>query len=99
MVCAAALAAFLGVLALAARPAAAQESAQPLRFTLKTIENEAGVRVILEFNVQGSSSWQLCYLVRHGSQIWAFNFGALKEDFYQLQPIFEQSLQTLRFLP
>jgi len=59
---------------------------------------EAG-RVIVEFNVQGSSSWQLCYIVRQGEQIWTFNFGAAKEDFYQLQPIFEQSLQTLRFLP
>lgn len=61
--------------------------------------NDDAGRVILEFNVQGSSSWQLCYIVRRESQIWTFNFGAVKEDFYQLQPIFEQSLQTLRFLP
>ncbi len=61
-------------------------------------DDEAG-RVILEFNVQGTSSWQLCYIVRQGTQIWTFNFGATKEDFYQLQPIFEQSIQTMRFLP
>lgn len=61
-------------------------------------DDEAG-RVILEFNVQGESSWQLCYIVRQGTQIWTFNFGAIKEDFYQLQPIFEQSIQTMRFLP
>lgn len=61
-------------------------------------DDDAG-RVILEFNVQGESSWQLCYIVRREAQIWTFNFGALKEDFYQLQPIFEQSMQTLRFVP
>ncbi|HEX9426932.1 MAG TPA: N-acetylmuramoyl-L-alanine amidase [Candidatus Polarisedimenticolia bacterium] len=45
------LTAALAVLALgggSSRPAGAQES-QPLRFTVKTIENEAGVRVVLEF--------------------------------------------------
>jgi hypothetical protein len=61
-------------------------------------DDDAG-RVILEFNVQGESSWQLCYIVRREAQIWTFNFGALKEDFYQLQPIFEQSMQTMRFVP
>jgi N-acetylmuramoyl-L-alanine amidase len=46
---AALLAALVSVLFVAAPPAAAQ-GGQPLRFTLKTIENEAGVRVLLEFN-------------------------------------------------
>jgi hypothetical protein len=60
-------------------------------------EGQAG-RAILEFNVQGASTWQLSYMVRQGSQIWTLNFSAAKEDFYLLQPIFEQSLQTVRFL-
>lgn len=56
-------------------------------------------RAILEFNVQGSFSWQLSYILRREEQIWTFNFGAAKEDFYQLQPIFEQCMQTVSFLP
>lgn len=61
-------------------------------------EQETG-RVILEFVVENESSWQLCYLVRREAQVWVFNFAAAKEDFYQIQPIFEQSIQSMQFLP
>jgi hypothetical protein len=61
-------------------------------------EQETG-RVILELVVQDKSLWQLSYLVRREAQVWTFNFTAVKEDFYQTQPVFEQSIQSMQFLP
>jgi hypothetical protein len=55
---------------------------------------EGGDPVIL-----GAVSWQLTYALRHGDQVWNLNFGAIREDFPRLQPIFDQSLQTVRFTP
>jgi hypothetical protein len=61
-------------------------------------QQEAG-RVLFEFNVADGSSWQLSYVVRREGEIWSFHFASAKDEFYQMQPIFEQSFQTLRFLP
>jgi hypothetical protein len=61
-------------------------------------EQETG-RVVMEFVVEDQSSWQLSYLVRRDAEVWTFNFGALKDDFYQIQPVFEQSMQSMQFLP
>jgi len=61
-------------------------------------QQDAG-RVIFEFVVPSGTSWQLSYVVRREAQIWSFHFAAAKDEFYQMQPIFEQSIQTLRFPP
>jgi hypothetical protein len=31
--------------------------------------------------------------------VWDINYGALREDYPRLQPIFDQSLQTVHFVP
>jgi len=61
-------------------------------------EQDTG-RVILEFAVQDETSWQLSYVVRREAQVWTFNFAAIQGDFYQTQPVFEQSMQSMQFLP
>ncbi|HKY83491.1 MAG TPA: hypothetical protein VJ160_01555 [Anaerolineales bacterium] len=55
--------------------------------------------LLLEFVSGDAVSWQLSYGVRQGAQVWNFNYGAAQEDYPQLQPVFDQSLQTVRFLP
>jgi hypothetical protein len=66
--------------------------------TVQFREQSTG-RLILELVVQDKSLWQLSYLVRREAQVWAFSFAAVKEDFYQIQPVFEQSIQSMKFLP
>ena len=61
-------------------------------------EQDAG-RVLFEFKVADGTSWQLTYIVRRERTIWSFQFAATRDEFYQMQPIFEQSFQTLSFLP
>jgi len=55
--------------------------------------------LLLEFVLDEDASWQLSYGVRQGSQVWNFNYAGAREDYPQLQPAFDQSLQTVRFLP
>jgi serine/threonine-protein kinase len=55
--------------------------------------------LLLEFTSGDAVSWQLSYGVRQGAQLWNFNYGAAREDYPQLQPIFDQSLQTVQLLP
>jgi hypothetical protein len=55
--------------------------------------------LLLEVASGDAVSWQLSYGVRRGAQVWNFNYGAAKEDYPQLQPIFDQSLQTVQFQP
>jgi hypothetical protein len=55
--------------------------------------------LLLEFVLEEEASWQLSYGVRQGDQVWNFNYAGAREDYPQLQPIFDQSLQTIRFLP
>jgi serine/threonine-protein kinase len=59
-------------------------------------DGEAGW-MLFEFTLEEVVSWQLTYAVRHADQIWNFNYGALREDYPQLQPVFDQSLQTVHF--
>ena len=55
--------------------------------------------LLLEFALGEAVSWQLSYGVRQGAQVWTFNYSAAREDYPQLQPVFDQSLQTVQFLP
>ena len=55
--------------------------------------------LLLEFVLDEDASWQLSYGVRQGNQVWNFNYAGAREDYPQLQPIFDQSLQTIHFLP
>jgi hypothetical protein len=55
--------------------------------------------LLLEFVLEEDASWQLSYGVRQGDQVWNFDYAGAREDYPQLQPIFDQSLQTIRFLP
>jgi hypothetical protein len=41
----------------------------------------------------------LSYAARRGELVWNFNCGASREDYPQLQPVFDQSLQTVPFMP
>jgi hypothetical protein len=61
-------------------------------------DGEAGW-MLFEFAVEDAVSWQLSYAVRRGDQVWDINYGALREDYPGLQPIFDQSLQTVHFVP
>jgi hypothetical protein len=61
-------------------------------------DGEAGW-MLFEFTLNDIASWQLTYAVRHGDQVWNLNYGALREDYPQLQPIFDQSLQTVQLEP
>jgi hypothetical protein len=61
-------------------------------------EGEAGW-MLFEFTLEEAVSWQLTYALRHGGQVWNLNYGALREDYPRLQPIFDQSLQTVQFTP
>ena len=61
-------------------------------------DGEAGW-MLFEFTLEEAVSWQLTYALRHGGQVWNLNYGALREDYPRLQPIFDQSLQTVRFTP
>jgi serine/threonine-protein kinase len=61
-------------------------------------EGEAGW-MLFEFTGDDGVGWQLTYAVRHGDFVWNFNFGAVREDYPLLQPIFDQSLQTVVFTP
>jgi hypothetical protein len=61
-------------------------------------DGEAGW-MLFEFTLGEAVSWQLSYAVRHGDQVWDLNYGAVREDYPLLQPIFDQSLQTVRFTP
>ena len=61
-------------------------------------DGEAGW-MLFEFAVEDAVSWQLSYAVRRGDQVWDINYGALREDYPSLQPIFDQSLQTVHFVP
>ena len=61
-------------------------------------DGEAGW-MLFEFVVGDAVSWQLSYALRRGDQVWDFNYGALREDYPSLQPIFDQSLQTVHFVP
>ncbi|MBM2842668.1 MAG: hypothetical protein HW404_505 [Anaerolineales bacterium] len=61
-------------------------------------DGEAGW-MLFEFAVEDAVSWQLSYAVRRGDQVWDINYGALREDYPRLQPIFDQSLQTVHFVP
>lgn len=61
-------------------------------------DGEAGW-MLFEFDVEDAVSWQLSYAVRRGDQVWDINYGALREDYPGLQPIFDQSLQTVHFVP
>jgi serine/threonine-protein kinase len=56
------------------------------------------VWLLTEFVLEEEASWQLTYGVRHGDQVWNFNYGGARDDYPQLQPIFDQSLQTVSFL-
>jgi len=60
-------------------------------------QGEAGW-VLLEFVLVEEVSWQLSYGVRQGDQVWNFDYAGAREDYPQLQPIFDQSLQTVSFL-
>jgi len=55
--------------------------------------------LLLEFVLEEEASWQLSYGVRQGGQVWNFNYAGARDDYPQLQPIFDQSLQTIHFLP
>jgi serine/threonine-protein kinase len=61
-------------------------------------DGEAGW-ILFEFTLGEAVSWQLSYAVRHGDQMWNLNYGAVREDYPRLQPIFDQSLQTVDFTP
>ena len=61
-------------------------------------DGEAGW-MLFEFAVEDAVSWQLSYAVRRGDRVWDINYGALREDYPGLQPIFDQSLQTVHFVP
>jgi serine/threonine-protein kinase len=61
-------------------------------------DGEAGW-MLFEFPGADATGWQLTYAVRSGDFVWNFNFGAVREDYPRLQPIFDQSLQTVRFTP
>jgi serine/threonine-protein kinase len=61
-------------------------------------DGEAGW-MLFEFAVEDAVSWQLSYALRRGDQVWDINYGALREDYPGLQPIFDQSLQTVHFVP
>ena len=61
-------------------------------------DGEAGW-MLFEFVVGDAVSWQLSYALRRGDQVWDINYGALREDYPGLQPIFDQSLQTVHFVP
>ena len=61
-------------------------------------DGEAGW-MLFEFTHEDTVTWQLTYAVRRGDYVWNFSFGAAREDYPQLQPIFDQSLQTVRFTP
>lgn len=55
--------------------------------------------MLFEFTLEDAVTWQLTYAVRQGDFVWNLNFGAAREDYPLLQPIFDQSLQTVRFTP
>ena len=55
--------------------------------------------LLLEFVLEDDTSWQLSYGVRQGDQVWNINYAGARADYPQLQPLFDQSLQTVRFLP
>jgi len=69
-----------------------QSGAVPFR------DGEAGW-MLFQFTLGEAVSWQLTYAIRRGDQVWNFNYGAVREDYPRLQPIFDQSLQTLDFTP
>ena len=53
------------------------------------------------FEIMGEEAvvWQLSYAVRRGNLVWNLNYGAVRGDYPGLQPIFDQSLQTVHFIP
>lgn len=62
-------------------------------------DGEAGW-MLFEFTLgEDAVSWQLTYALRRGDQVWNLNYGAVREDYPRLQPIFDQSLQTVHFTP
>jgi serine/threonine-protein kinase len=61
-------------------------------------DGEAGW-MLFEFVGPESVSWQLSYAVRRGDSVWNLDYGAVREDYPRLQPIFDQSLQTVVFTP
>jgi len=61
-------------------------------------DGEAGW-MLFEFTLEDVVSWQLTYALRQGDQVWNLNYGAAREDYPVLQPIFDQSLQTVQFTP
>jgi serine/threonine-protein kinase len=61
-------------------------------------DGEAGW-MLFEFKLGEAVSWQLSYALRRGGQVWNLNYGAVREDYPLLQPVFDQSLQTVHFSP
>jgi len=61
-------------------------------------EGEAGW-LLVEFVLGEEASWQLSYGIRQGDRVWNFSYAADRQDYPQLQPLFDQSLQTVKFLP
>jgi serine/threonine-protein kinase len=61
-------------------------------------EGEAGW-MLFEFTGEEAVAWQLSYAVRRGDLVWNLNYGAVREDYPGLQPVFDQSLQTVHFIP
>jgi serine/threonine-protein kinase len=55
--------------------------------------------MLFEFTLEDAVSWQLTYALRRGGQVWNLNYGAIREDYPLLQPIFDQSLQSVQFTP
>ena len=61
-------------------------------------DGEAGW-MLFEFTLEEVAAWQLTYALRRGDQVWNLNYGAVREDYPRLQPMFDQSLQTVHFTP
>jgi hypothetical protein len=61
-------------------------------------DGEAGW-MLFEFTLEEAAAWQLTYALRRGDQVWNLNYGAVREDYPRLQPMFDQSLQTVHFTP